>query len=154
MVDRKHKDYINNKTLYNEIVKWYETGKEDIPDTIVIGIIQICERLGTKRNFRGYTYIDEMVSAGIESCIVALKGKKFDPGRTNNPFAYFTQIAWNDFIKIIQDEKKQSYLKHKALEHHYTASMLNGESVEVTLDTTGRSDDLVEKFESKKKKNV
>ena len=149
--NRRSKDYVNNKTLYSEIVKWYESGKEEIPTPIVLGIMQICERLGTKSNFRPYSYIDEMISSGMESCINAIKNKKFDPERTDNPFAYFTQIAWNDFIKIIQEEKKQSYIKHKSLEQHYTNSMLNGEMTEDILDHTGRSDDLVEKFEKKKK---
>jgi len=149
---KKNKNYINNKTLYNEIIRWYESGEEEIPDTITLGIIQICERLGSKGNFRGYTYIDEMIASALESCIIALKNKKFDPERTENPFAYFTQIAWNDFIKIINDEKKESYVKHKSLELHMIDMMLTGDVSEApTLDSSGRNDDLIEKFESKKK---
>lgn len=147
---KKERNYISNKVLYESIVGWYKSGKEEIPIDIVRGVIQICERLGTKSNFRNYTYKDEMIASGLESCVVALRYKKFDPARTDNPFAYFTQIAWNEFIKIINDEKKQSYIKHKSLEHHMTESMLAGEAVEITLDNTGRSDDLVEKFEGKK----
>lgn len=153
MTTRKSKNYIDNKTLYNEIVAWYASGKEDIPDKIVLGVMQICNRLGTKSNFKGYTWIDEMVAGGLESCILALKYKKFDPNKSNNPFAYFTQIAWNNFIQVINEEKKQSYVKHKALEHHMMHSALNGEPLELSVEDTRQNADLVEKFEKKKTKN-
>lgn len=148
---KKPKNYVDNKTLYNEIVEWYATGKEDIPDKIVLAILQICERLGSKGNFKGYTWLDEMVASGVESCIIALKYKKFDPKKSNNPFAYFTQIAWNNFIQIINEEKKQSYIKHKSLMNHMTESALNGEQLEGVIEDNGSLDDLIDKFEKKKK---
>lgn len=156
----KPKNYVDGKTLHNQLVAWYNSGSNtgEIPNVIVMAIMQICERLGTSYNFRGYSYIDEMIGSALVSCTVALKEKKYDPlrgGDNPNPFAYFTQIAYNEFIRVINEEKKQSYLKHKSLEHHNTESMLMGQPGEgAALDDSGRIDLLVEKFESKKSKKT
>ena len=37
--------------------------------------------------------------------------------KTKNPFAYFTQVIWYAFIRRIQKEKKQQYVKYKATEN-------------------------------------
>lgn len=148
---KKPRNYVDGKTLHNELVKWYASGKEDIPPKIVDAITQICERLGTKKNFRNYTYNDEMIGAALLSCVAALKRKKYNPEKGENPFAYFTQVAHNEFVRIINEEKKQSYVKHKSMEHHIIASLLIGETIEgPELDGTGRIESLVEKFEGKK----
>lgn len=149
-------NYVNGKTLHNQIVAWYasQSNSDKIPDMIVLAVMQICERLATKSNFRGYTYNDDMVGAALVSCMAALKQKKYDPNKGENPFAYFTQIAYNEFRRIITEEKKHSYIKHKSLEHHMTSAMLAGETLEQPNDDSGRANDLVEKFEKKKIKVV
>jgi len=151
-MSKKPSNYVNNKTLHNELVKWYNSGSNtgEIPSVIVEAVMQICDRLGMKNNFRGYTYLSEMQGSALLSCVVALKEKKYDPTKSENPFAYFTQIAYNEFIRVINEEKKHSYIKHKSLEHHMTSAMLAGEMVEAPADDAGRAADLVEKFESKK----
>ena len=40
----------------------------------------------------------------------------FDPTKSKNPFAYFTQIIYYAFLRRIQKEKKQLYVKYKATE--------------------------------------
>lgn len=150
---KKPVNYVDGKTLHNQLVTWYNSGSNtgDIPDLIVLAVMQICERLGTSRNFRGYSYIDEMIGAALVSCTVALKQKKYNPDKGENPFAYFTQIAYNEFIRVINEEKKHSYIKHKSLEHHQTSAMLAGEPMEAaTMDDSGRINDLMDKFEKKK----
>ena len=54
-----------------------------------------------------------MISDGIENCLQYLDN--FDPDKSNNPFAYFTQIIYYAFIRRIQKEKKQTTIKHKIL---------------------------------------
>lgn len=145
----KGRDYVNGKQLHQSLVDWYASGKEDIPFIIIDAIMQICDRLGTKGNFRNYTYKEDMIGSAIEKCFVAVQGKKYDLERANeNPFAYFTQIAYNEFIRIITDEKKQSYIKHKSLQDHMTQSMLNGETIDAPInDESGKLESLVSKFE-------
>ena len=116
--------YINNKTLYTELVK-YKTIVEDaknsgqekppIPKYIVESLMTLATRLSYKANFINYSYIDEMILDGIENAINSVE--KFNPDRTNNPFAYFTQIIKNAFIRRILTEQKQAYVKHKNFEY-------------------------------------
>ena len=54
-----------------------------------------------------------MIGDGIENCINYMNS--FDPEKSNNPFAYFTQIVWHSFIHRIQKEKKQQYIKYKSM---------------------------------------
>ena len=75
----------------------------------------ISTRLASRPNFSGYTYKDDMVSDGLENAIQALGN--FDPDKSSNPFAYFTQIIWYAFLRRIEKEKKQMYIKHKVIEN-------------------------------------
>lgn len=107
--------YVNNKDFYDAIVVYKQKLKEDsetrVPDYVGQCIMAICTKLSTKPNFYGYSFRDEMIADAIENCIGAVDG--FNPEKSNNPFAYFTQIAWNAFIRRITKEKKQQYIKHK-----------------------------------------
>ena len=112
------KNYINNKTFYTELVK-YNTEydlcvKENKPLPRVSEYIGKCiwliaERLATKRNFSGYSYIDEMKSDGIEDCFKYLR--TFDPNKSTQAFGYFTQAIKFAFIRRINEEKKLQYIK-------------------------------------------
>jgi DNA-directed RNA polymerase specialized sigma24 family protein len=84
----------------------------------------IANRLATKPNFVNYSYKEDMVSDGIENCICYIDN--FDPLKSTNPFAYFTQIIYYAFLRRILKEKKQLYIKHKSLEN----SMLLNELME------------------------
>jgi hypothetical protein len=53
-----------------------------------------------------------MISDGIENCLMYFRN--FDPTKSKNPFAYFTQIIYFAFLRRIMKEKKQLYVKYKA----------------------------------------
>ena len=57
-----------------------------------------------------------MISDGIENCLNYLDN--FDPSISSNPFSYFTQIVFFAFLRRIQFESKQTYVKFKSFEHH------------------------------------
>lgn len=149
--------YVNNKTLYEEMIKYKEKVKQakvdekpapQIPNYVGECFLLICNKLSTKPNFMNYSYRDEMIADAIENCVVA--AHSFDPDKSSNPFAYFTQIAWNAFIRRIAKEKKQAYIKHKNFEH----SNLLDELLEETYNTgqathNEYSDDIIKSFESK-----
>lgn len=150
MTRKRPKDYISNKELLNHIKDWYATDNPEPPLVLVKGIIQISENLGTKSNFNGYSYIDEMVSAAIEKCFVALKCRKFNVERSDNPFAYFTTIAFNEFRKVLNIEKKETYIKHKEYQDFIHTMSLMGVSVDLdNNDGSGKLENLIEKFEGK-----
>ena len=54
-----------------------------------------------------------MISDGIENCLQYLHN--FNPRKSNNPFAYFTQIIYYAFVRRIQKEKKQTTIKHRMI---------------------------------------
>jgi len=120
----KPEHYVDNKKLYQEMciyldaVKEAEEANDDkprIPEYIGECLLKISTRLSTKPNFINYTYRDEMISDGIENCVNYLGN--FNPEKSTNPFAYFTQIIYYAFLRRIQREKKQLYIKHKQLEN-------------------------------------
>jgi DNA-directed RNA polymerase specialized sigma subunit len=153
---RKPKNYINNKTLYTSMIEYKtklnEALKNDRPKPQVsnyIGqsILLICNNLAKKPNFSGYTYKQDMISDGIIDCIAAVDN--FDPDKTNNPFAYFTQIAWNAFIRRIQKEKKQTYIKHKNFENSFLMNELWSDSENMHLKANEYSSEVVRSYENK-----
>lgn len=148
-------NYINNKTLYSAMIQYknsVEDAKRDglpkpqVTNYIGESILLICNNLAKKPNFSGYTYKQDMISDGIMDCIAAVDN--FNPDKTNNPFAYFTQIAWNAFLRRIQKEKKQTYIKHK----NYENSVLMDEMWEnsnAQLKSNEYSDEIVRNYENK-----
>ena len=135
----KSEHYVDNKRLYAEMQEYLNAVKEAeesgddkprIPEYIGECLLKISTRLSTKPNFINYTYRDEMISDGIENCVNYIGN--FNPEKSTNPFAYFTQIIYYAFLRRIQREKKQLYIKHKSLERSLVfdelASHSEGES--------------------------
>lgn len=116
--------YVDNKQLL-EVITEYRKGvlaskkkgseKPAIPEYVGRCILLIANRLSLKPNFVNYSYREEMVSDGIENCISYIDN--FNPAKSKNPFAYFTQIIYYAFLRRIQKEKKQQYIKHKSFEN-------------------------------------
>jgi hypothetical protein len=119
----KQKQYVNNadflKALADYKAKDIENKKKKLPPPVIPNYIgecfmKIAEGLSHKPNFINYSYRDEMISDGIENCLMYFSN--FDPEKSKNPFAYFTQIIYFAFLRRIQKEKKQLYTKYKATE--------------------------------------
>ena len=111
--------YVDNKKFLQAMIDWRETwpDEENIPPvTDYIGecFLKIATHLSYRPNFINYTYRDEMISDGIENCLQYVKN--FNPEKSKNPFAYFTQIIYYAFLRRIQKEKKQSHVKNKIIE--------------------------------------
>ena len=86
-------------------------------------IYKIATRLSTRPNFINYTYRDDMISDGIENCLQYMSN--FNPDKSNNPFAYFTQIIYYAFIRRIQKEKKQMQVKSKLIQNAGVENMMD-----------------------------
>ena len=122
---KKNAHYVDNKKLLAAMIEYRNSvidAKEKdnprprIPDYIGECIMKISEHLSYRPNFINYTYKDEMISDGIENCLLYIDN--FNPEKSKNPFAYFTQIIYYAFIRRMQKEKKQTYVKYKSLERH------------------------------------
>lgn len=89
-----------------------------LPEYVGECFLKIAQHLSRKHNFGSYTYRDEMVSDAVLNCLQYLHC--FDPRKSKNPFGYFTQVIYFAFIRKIQQEKKQTYIKYKAIEQMMT----------------------------------
>ena len=88
--------------------------KPPVPDYIGECFLKIANHLSYRPNFINYTYRDDMISDGIENCLQYLDN--FNPRKSTNPFAYFTQIIYYAFVRRIQKEKKQVTIKHRMIQ--------------------------------------
>lgn len=131
----KKKNYVNNAEFYAAMVEYKKKCREAedagdeppiIPNYIGTCIYEIANRLSYKPNFINYSYRDDMVADGLENAIIAINN--FDPEKSKNPFAYFTQIIYFAFIRRIQKEKKQLYVKHKVIENSVVMGTANEKS--------------------------
>ncbi len=155
MAERVKRHYVNNRDFYDAIVVFHEklaeNPNERISDYIGKCILAICNKLSTKPNFIGYSFREEMVADAVENCISSVVG--FNPTRSTNPFAYFTQIAWNAFLRRISKEKKQQYIKHKNMVNTIAISNLNGEFVSSVGGTESQyneaSNEIIDSYENK-----
>jgi DNA-directed RNA polymerase specialized sigma24 family protein len=124
------KHYVDNKKLFevmvkhrNLMIKYKKAQKKTkrklkvppIPEYIGECLLMIATRLSNKPNFANYTFREDMISDAIENCILYMHN--FDPKKSQNPFAYFTQIIHYAFIRRIEREKKYSYTKYKYALH-------------------------------------
>ena len=140
IIKKTKRNYISNPDFlealknYKKLCLEAEDSGDDpprIPNYIGECVYKISTRLASRPNFSGYTYKDDMISDGLENAIQALGN--FDPEKSSNPFAYFTQIIWYAFLRRIEKEKKQMYIKHKVIEN----SVILGTAVEKNVGDSG-----------------
>lgn len=120
---KKKPHYVNNADFLKSLIEYNEKCKEAkanntsepiVPNYIGECFIKIAEHLSRKPNFISYSFRDEMIADGIENSLMYFRN--FDPLKSSNPFAYFTQIIYFAFLRRIAKEKKQLYVKYKATE--------------------------------------
>ena len=138
MPKKKSEHYVNNKELLEAmivyrakvsiakekfIIKYPDKeppksgpweGKPPIPNYLGECFLKIATHLSYKPNFVNYMFREDMISDGIENCVQYIHN--FDPEKSKNPFAYFTQIIHYAFLRRIQKEKKQLDIKTKIIE--------------------------------------
>jgi hypothetical protein len=101
-----------NPTREDRAKQW--EGKPQIPNYLGECFLKIATHLSYKPNFVNYMFREDMISDGIENCVQYIHN--FNPERSQNPFAYFTQIIHYAFLRRIQKEKKQLEIKNKIIE--------------------------------------
>ena len=143
MARKRAEHYVNNKEFLAAIVEYKEKvalaaerGEEKPRITNYLGecFLKIATHLSFKPNFVNYMFKDDMVCDGIENCVQYINN--FNPEKSKNPFAYFTQIIHYAFLRIIQKEKKQLEIKTKIIERSGYEEVFT-----VDCDMTGTSSD-------------
>ena len=85
-------------------------------NTLAMMYMKLCERYGTRSNWRGYTYNDEMQSQALMQ--LSQIGLQFDESKSDNPFAYYTAAITNSFTRILNIEKKNQAIRDDLLEYN------------------------------------
>ena len=124
MAKRKRSEhYVNNKEFLAALIRYQEDIEiarlQDKPKPVIpryIGecFLKIANHLSFKPNFVNYMFKEDMISDGIENCVQYIHS--FNPEKSRNPFAYFTQIIHYAFLRRIQREKRQLEIKNKIIE--------------------------------------
>ena len=136
-----------------------ENGWPQVPHYIGDCLMKIGTHLSYKANFINYSYREDMILDGVENCLQYIDN--FDPERSNNPFAYFTQIIYYAFLRRIAKEKKQTYIKGKLIQDmpfemfELQEQDENGEFQNAYIDYMQQNnnfDDFIERKKEKKKK--
>lgn len=120
---KKKQHYVNNQEFLAALIKYKDEvaiaearglPKPKVNNYIGGCFLKIATHLSYRPNFINYMYKDDMVCDGIENCIQYIDN--FDPAKSKNPFAYFTQIVYYAFLRRIAKEKRQLDIKEKILE--------------------------------------
>jgi len=118
MAKREKNHFISNARLTEILGAWADECRKKkekdephppMPDEVAIAILRMVEKYGRMSNFSGYTYLDEMQSEAILTCV--RYAHNFDRNKSNNAFAWITQIIHNSFVAVINDEKKEAQKK-------------------------------------------
>jgi hypothetical protein len=157
------KHYINNVDFCKALTDYkskvdenekLKKPKPPIPNYIGECFIKIAEGLSHKPNFINYPFREEMISDGIENCLMYFEN--FDPKISSNAFSYFTQIVYYAFLRRIQKEKKQLYIKYKSTEQF---GIIDENEMLGYEETTGKQfemydniSEFIDVFEKTKKK--
>tara|TARA_B100000945_G_C20376103_1_gene594687 strand:- start:842 stop:1342 length:501 start_codon:yes stop_codon:yes gene_type:complete len=139
--------YVNNKDFLAAIVAYREkvhfAKQNDLPRPrltpyIAECFLKIATHLSYKPNFVNYMFREDMVCDGIENCLQYVDN--FDPEKSKNPFAYFTQIIYYAFLRKIQKEKKQLEIRTKLIERSGYSEVLHSDKYDGSMTGMGSSD--------------
>ena len=163
--------YVDNAVFLEAMIEYkkqYHISKENDEELPIISeylgsvFLKIAQRLSFRPNFINYAFKDDMISDGIENCLHYIHN--FNPEKSTNPFAYFTQIIYYAFIRRIQKEKKQLYIKFKSMQNYeISPEYVNYMDYDEDFSSTGdyknsdfrvMVDDFVDTFEKSKKKKA
>ena len=140
----KSEHYVNNKEFLAALIKYREDREiaqiQDKPRPVIpryIGecFLKIANHLSFKPNFVNYMFKEDMISDGIENCVQYIHN--FNPEKSKNPFAYFTQIIHYAFLRRIQREKRQLEIKNKIIERSGFSEVFDDNN---TIDGSNFSD--------------
>lgn len=142
------KHYIDNEKFCKCMLDWKKLvhraeacgeKKPPVTDYIAECFLKIAEHLSHRPNFINYPFREDMIGDGVENCL--LYAHNFDPSKSSNPFSYFTQIIYYAFLRRIEKEKKQAYIKYKCLE----MKDFDGKFVDFMKTSNGSYTDFLQK---------
>lgn len=156
--------YVDNQKFYQEIVahkKRVEEARQQgtpeprLPNYIGECIWKIATKLACKPCFMNYSYRDEMISDGIENCILYFND--YNPAIGKNPFAYFTQVIYYAFLRRINKEEKNRYIIYKnfqetIINNGHAGQLVDGDDNHiVSVNLYDNINEFMDRFEKKER---
>jgi len=108
---KKKVNYLNNKDLLAEVLKSKE--RDQMTDKLAKMLMMLCARYGRRGNFANYTYNEDMQAYAM--MMLVRTWRSFNPEKSNNPFAFFTQCVKNSFIQFLNSEKRHRTLRDELM---------------------------------------
>jgi hypothetical protein len=103
-------------------------------------MMKLVERYAMRGNWRGYSYRDEMESAALLQ--LSEVGLKFNEARSDNPFAYYTQILQNSFTRVLNLEKRNQHIRDDILQDSGYMPSFNRQMDDEVAQQRAREDDI------------
>jgi hypothetical protein len=100
-------NYVKNDELLKEIIQFKIDGRAS--ENLGGMLMKIANHYSSKGSFSGYTWVNDMRSDAVLTCLKYLKN--FDPAKSTNAFAYVTQICKNAFKAFIKNQNKHGDIK-------------------------------------------
>lgn len=157
------KEYVNNAEFLESLIQYKKqvlaaklsgSSKPRVPEYIGECILKITENIAKRPNFSSYTFKEDMIGDAIENCLLYIDN--FDEDRSKNPFGYFSRIIWYAFLRRIESESTQTYVKFKSLidselyaNYKYEGKKFLNLNKAVLNENTNH---IIEKYEEKKSK--
>lgn len=104
-------NYLNNKDLLAQVIGSKE--KDQMSDTLAHMLQTLCSRYGRRGNFANYTYNEDMQAYAM--MMLVRTWRSFNPAKSNNPFAFFTQCIKNSFIQFLNQEKRHRVIRDELM---------------------------------------
>jgi hypothetical protein len=76
--------------------------------------MMLAERYSRRANYRGYSYNEEFQGQALMQ--LSQVGLQFDESKSDNPFAFYTTVVKNSFVRIINLEKRNQVIRDDILE--------------------------------------
>lgn len=150
---KRKTNYLNNKDLLAEVLE--SKSQKKMTDKLAKMLQLLTAKYAKKGNFASYTYNDDMQAYAMMSLVKTWNS--FNPQKSKNPFAFFTQCIKNSFIQYLNTERRHRDLRDvmlvdKGLTPSYTYQMMHAERAHV-LHEEGQQEQAESFPDSNKEEN-
>ena len=103
--------YVTNAQLLEAIAEDKKAGK--LSNKLAKYLWMIAERYSYSPSFANYSFREDMVSIAVVN--LCANWYKFDPEKSDNPFAFYTTAAYRSFLQYLAEEKKHREIRDNLL---------------------------------------
>jgi DNA-directed RNA polymerase specialized sigma subunit len=103
--------YVTNAQLLEAIARDKKANR--LSGELAKMLWMIAERYSYSHSFANYSFREDMVSFAVTNLVA--NWHKFDPTKSDNPFAFYTTAVYRSFLQYLSDEKKQREIRDELL---------------------------------------